>query len=255
MTSDDAIGIVDEALAKVDALRSSRANSPDHVEFIQTTGMELARVFGPDSVVARNFSRIDYQSVGSFVGSAFDFDADIARRRYGAFLRGLDVAEGVLRSARNQLASRGVEDLLRQSRIRSGGARIFVSHGTESPALAKVERFLRALGVEPIVVSRGPSEGMAVDDLVEKRMAEADCAIILATADEEVEGRRQPRPNLIHEIGLAQEKLGMRVIYLKEEGCEFPSNVRPKVWENFTQQNMECGFEKISKELRAFGLL
>ena len=47
----------------------------------------------------------------------------------------------------------------------------------------------------------------------------------------------------------------MRVIYLKEEGCEFPSNVRPKVWENFTQQNMECGFEKISKELRALGLL
>ena len=42
---------------------------------------------------------------------------------------------------------------------------------------------------------------------------------------------------------------------LKENGCEFPSNVRPKVWENFTQDNMENAFEKISKELRAIGLI
>ena len=50
-------------------------------------------------------------------------------------------------------------------------------------------------------------------------------------------------------------KLDNRVIYLKEEGCEFPSNVRPKVWENFGQDNMEAAFERITKELKAFGLI
>jgi len=54
---------------------------------------------------------------------------------------------------------------------------------------------------------------------------------------------------------MAQEKFKRKVIYLKENDCEFPSNVRPKVWENFTQDNMENAFEKISKELRAFGLI
>jgi len=54
---------------------------------------------------------------------------------------------------------------------------------------------------------------------------------------------------------MAQEKFKRKVIYLKENGCEFPSNVRPKVWGNFTQDNMENAFEKISKELRAFGLI
>ena len=86
-------------------------------------------------------------------------------------------------------------------------------------------------------------------------MRDCDCAIILATADEQVEDRHQPRPNVLHEIGLAQEILENRLIYLKEDSCEFPSNVRPKVWEHFTQENLEAAFEKIAKELKAFNLL
>lgn len=38
-------------------------------------------------------------------------------------------------------------------------------------------------------------------------------------------------------------------------GGQFPSNVAPMIWEDFTQDNMEAAFEKIGKELRAFGLL
>jgi hypothetical protein len=60
---------------------------------------------------------------------------------------------------------------------------------------------------------------------------------------------------VLHEIGLAQEKLGNRIIYLKEDGCIFPSNVSPKIWENFSQTNMEQAFIKVAKELRAFGVI
>jgi len=78
---------------------------------------------------------------------------------------------------------------------------------------------------------------MAVDDLVELRMAESDWAVILATADDEVSGYWQPRPNVIHEIGLAQEKLDNKVIHLKEHGCEFPSERPPEgVGELFSGQ-------------------
>jgi len=147
------------------------------------------------------------------------------------------------------------DKIVTASRIRSEGARVFVSHGRQSGALTKLERFLRVLGVDPIIVVQGASEGMSVDALVEKRMSESDCAIILATADDRVDNYMQPRPNVIHEIGMAQEKFQNKVVYLKEEGCEFPSNVRPKVWESFTQSNMEAAFEKIIKELRSFGLV
>ncbi len=110
-------------------------------------------------------------------------------------------------------------------------------------------------GLTPVIMKHEPSQGKAVDDLVEQHMASCLCMIALATRDDQVEGRFQPRPNVIHEIGLAQEKLNERIVYLKEEGCDFPSNISPKVWENFTQDNMEDAFTKVVKELRAFRII
>jgi len=255
MDSDEAIAIAEEALQKVSSLRSKSPFSAEHVEFIQTTGLELARIFGPDSVVVRNFRQIPYSLRGSHPLYSLNYEREIASKKIEAYLQGLDMAEGVLQSARDQLDKYGVEQMLKDSRLKVSGARIFISHGTQTQALEKVERFVRALGLEPIIVVRTASEGMAVDDLVDTRMDECDGAIILATADDEIDDRWQPRPNVIHEIGLAQEKYENRVIYLKESGCEFPSNIRPKVWESFSQENMEAAFEKISKELHAFGFI
>jgi len=41
----------------------------------------------------------------------------------------------------------------------------------------------------------------------------------------------------------------------EEVGCNFPSNVEPKLWENFTQENMEDAFTKIASERRGFALI
>lgn len=255
MELDKAFAILDEALTKIEPLRGAKPLSPSHVEFVLTTGLELARIFGVESAPSKNFARIDYQSVGAFIAGLFNMDEEIARRRHEAYLRGLDAAEGILLSARGQLKTHGADKFLTASRLRSGGGRVFISHGKPSLALTKLERFVRAMGLEPVIVVHGPSEGMSVDALVDKRMGESDCAIILATADDQVGKDHQPRPNVIHEIGLAQERLDNKVVYLKELGCEFPSNVRPKVWETFTQENMEAAFEKVIKELRSFGLI
>ena len=255
MELEQATTILDAALAKMPSLRESTCGSVEHVEFVQTTGLELARIFGRDAAPTRNFARINFQATGNFVSSLFDIDRDLARRRHDAYLRGLNYAEGIIRSAKSQLATHGADKILTTSRIEAGAARVFISHGKRSEALVKVERFVRALGLEPVIVVHGASEGMSVDALVEKRMAECDCAIILATGDDQVGNIRQPRPNVIHEIGLAQEKLDDKIVYLKEAGCEFPSNIRPKVWESFTQDNLEAAFEKIIKELRAFRVI
>lgn len=255
MTQEEALEILDDALGTISQLRGGRPGSPEHVEFVQTTGLELARILGPSSAATKNFAAIKYEAVGNFVANPLNLDYELAKRRLVSYERGLDYAEGIVRGARKQLTRHGADNILRGSRLRSEGPTVFISHGLESPALAKIERYLRAIGAQPLMVGREPSEGMAVDDLVRRRLGESDCAIILATADEEVDGRLQPRPNVLHEIGLAQEVLSDDVIYLKEQHCEFPSNVSPKVWENFTQDNLESAFEKIAKELRAFGLL
>jgi len=131
----------------------------------------------------------------------------------------------------------------------------FISHGKESVALNKLEEFLSALGIEPLVVKEQPSLDKTLDDKVNYYLSQADFVIILATGDDKVEGKLQPRQNVIHEVGLAQNTHAGKIIYLLEEGIEFPSNIRPKVYEPFKQRNMMNAFLYIAKELRAYGML
>lgn len=134
---------------------------------------------------------------------------------------------------------------------------IFVSHGKPSAALDHLVEFLRTLGLNPIVVEDQPSMGMSVDNKVEVYLAVSEAAIILATGDDKVEGEAalRPRQNVIHEIGLCQKALRNKIVYLLEEGTEFPSNVRPKVYERFSKENMTRAFKAVVRELRAWNIL
>jgi len=131
----------------------------------------------------------------------------------------------------------------------------FISHGKASAALNKLKEFLETLGIEPLIVKKQPSLDKDLPDKVDLYLSQADFVIILATADDKVEDKLQPRQNVIHEIGLSQKTHPGKIIYLLEEGAEFPSNIRPKVWESFKQRNMMNAFLGIVRELRAYGML
>lgn len=133
--------------------------------------------------------------------------------------------------------------------------RAFISHGKESIALNKVDRFLREFGIEPLIVKDKPSLDKDVDVKVNHYLGQADFVIILATGDDKIEGKLHPRQDVIHEIGLAQKTHAGKIIYLLEENTEFPSNISPKVWERFNQENMENVFLRIVIELKALGVL
>ena len=133
--------------------------------------------------------------------------------------------------------------------------KVFIAHAGESEALNKLCDFLDELGMKPLVVERLPSEGRSVNENVEHYMEMADCAIVLATGDDLVGGKLQARANVHIELGRFQERFPNRIIYLLEEGAAFPSNVSEKVWERFSDSNMDKALMKILRELRAFGLL
>jgi predicted nucleotide-binding protein len=133
----------------------------------------------------------------------------------------------------------------------------FIAHGGKTAARGKLEDFLTALGVTPIIVEEQPSQGRSKDKNVEHYLKQCDCAIILATKGD-VDGRTGefiPRGNILIEIGRCQEILPDRMIYLLEEGAKFPTDIDEKVWERFTKESIDKAFVKIAKELRAFGLL
>jgi predicted nucleotide-binding protein len=255
--TEQAIAVLEKHLNRIFPLRRCQPYSSEHVRWLQNVDLDLARLFTTTSGIYHNWKAISWQFTGTFIASAWEKEVVERSKNLEAYQWGLDMAEGIIESAIDQLEQvgiQGIED--EQGYITpSMNKRIFISHGKHTPALDRVERFIRALGFVPVIVAREPSLGKSVDDLVEEQMTGCLCAIILATKDDKVQDYFQPRPNVIHEIGLAQEKFRNRVIYLKEEGCEFPSNVQPKVWEDFTQESLENVFEKIVKELRGFKLL
>ena len=133
----------------------------------------------------------------------------------------------------------------------------FIAHGPKSKPLDKLCRFLITLGVQPIVIEEEPSEGRSPDQQVETYLEQADCAIVLGTADDKElkDGKLYPRRNVCIEIGRFQERFPSRIIYLLEEGASLPSNVSEKIHERFNQESMEEAFVKVSRELKAFGLI
>ena len=133
--------------------------------------------------------------------------------------------------------------------------KVFISHGKGEGALLKLERFLIELGVQPIIVKDQPNLDRTVDKKVEDCLNEADFVIILATVDDKIGNKLQPRPNVIHEIGLAQMTHPGKIIYLLEEGTELPSNIRPKVHETFARQSMDRAFTAIIREMKKLGFL
>jgi tetratricopeptide (TPR) repeat protein len=74
---DQALEIIDSALSKIPALQASKPFSAAHVEFHQTTGLELPRIFGRDSPISLNFSAITYASSESYVVRPWAFEEQL----------------------------------------------------------------------------------------------------------------------------------------------------------------------------------
>jgi len=135
-------------------------------------------------------------------------------------------------------------------------ARAFISHGGERPSLTLIQDFLRALGVEPIVVEKRASEGREVHENVDSYRKQADFALILLTKDfQDKGGVWRPSGSVEVELGELRQQFGSRVIYLKEEGVKLPAMASTPVHETFTEDNMAPAFMKIVTELHGWGWL
>ncbi len=179
--------------------------------------------------------------------------SDTAKAKQDEYTNNVNQLETGLKKIIQRYEILGVE--IKPATIAGIQPRAFISHGGESIALTKIERFLSELGVEPLIVKDKPTLDKDLPDKVDSYLNQADFVIILATGDDEIVGKRQPRQNVIHEIGLAQKTHAGKIIYLLEEGAEFPSNISPKVRESFNQDNMENVFLRIVIELRALKIL
>jgi hypothetical protein len=134
---------------------------------------------------------------------------------------------------------------------------IFIAHGKDKTPVEQLKNILSRFNIPSLVAEEEASEDRSANQQVDWCLENADCAIILGTADDKdlKDGKLYPRRNVHIEIGRVQERLPGKVIYLLEEGASFPSDITEKIHERFTEENMEEAFLKVAKELKAFGII
>ena len=135
-------------------------------------------------------------------------------------------------------------------------ARAFISHGGDKTSLTLVQDFLRALGVEPIVVEKRASEGRELHENVDTYRKQSDFAVVLWTRDiEDSQGGWLPSGSVEIEVGELRSQFAGRVIYLREEGVNLPAMASTLVYEPFSEDNMGPAYMKIVTELHGWGWL
>jgi predicted nucleotide-binding protein len=132
----------------------------------------------------------------------------------------------------------------------------FISHGGMKASLAGIEQFLRALGVEPVVVERSGSDAREVHANVDHYRQQCDFAIVIWTKDTETaDGVWIPSGSVSMEAGELREQFGPRVVFLAEHGVHLPTLGSTIVYEPFTETNVSSAFQKIVTELSSWGWL
>jgi predicted nucleotide-binding protein len=115
---------------------------------------------------------------------------------------------------------------------------IFIVHGHDHDARNDLAQFLRALGLNPIVLDQEPNEGNTVIEKFERQTRRASVAIGLLTRDDVGYPKGLPekatpraRQNVVFELGFFIGKLGRRkVIAIRDHDVEIPSDYQGVVY-------------------------
>ncbi|WP_268745919.1 TIR domain-containing protein [Pectobacterium brasiliense] len=98
---------------------------------------------------------------------------------------------------------------------------------------------------------------MATTSRLQQMLDNASIAFLVMTAeDEQQDGNRHARMNVIHEVGLFQGRLGFKkAIILLEDGCEEFSNINGLGQIRFPAGNISAKFQEIREVLEREGLI
>jgi predicted nucleotide-binding protein with TIR-like domain len=135
--------------------------------------------------------------------------------------------------------------------------RIFIGHG-RSPLWRELKDFIQdRLRLQWEEFNREPAAGYTTLERLESMLSKSAFAFLVMTAEEEhADSAIHARPNVIHEIGLFQGRLGpRRAIVLLEEGCSEFSNISGLGQIRFPKGDIAARFDEVRRVLEGEGLL
>lgn len=140
------------------------------------------------------------------------------------------------------------------------GQGIFIAHGKNKRPLEQLKRILDQFKIPYKVAIDEPNLGRPIGAKVKEIMESCNCAILIFTADGEFfdkEGNSiwRPSENIVYELGASSYLYENRIVILKEEGVEFPSNFSDLGYISFVKDQLETKSVDVLKELIGFGIV
>lgn len=128
---------------------------------------------------------------------------------------------------------------------------VFIGHGRSYVWRDLKDFLVDRLGLDWEEFNREAAAGLTTIERLESMLEKASFAFLVCTAeDEQADGTKRARENVIHEAGLFQGKLGFRrAIILLEEGCNEFSNVHGLGQIRFPKGNVMAKSEEIRQVL------
>lgn len=140
------------------------------------------------------------------------------------------------------------------------GQGIFIAHGKNKKPLEQLKHILDEFKIPYKIAVEEPNLGRPIGAKVKEIMQSCNCAILIFTADEEFvdkEGKPiwRPSENVVYELGAAGYLYDNRIVILKENGVDFPSNFRDLGYIPFTEDQLNAKSIEVLKELIGFGIV
>jgi hypothetical protein len=150
-----------------------------------------------------------------------------------------------------------LEVLPQHTELPVSGKHIFIGHG-RSPMWRELKDFVAdRLQLPWDEFNREAVAGYTTSERLQALLSQAAFAFLVMTAEEEhADATVHARPNVIHEVGLFQGRLGMhRAIVLLEEGCSEFSNIVGLSQIRFPKGDIAARFEEVRRVLEREGLI
>jgi predicted nucleotide-binding protein len=106
-------------------------------------------------------------------------------------------------------------------------SKLFIGHGRHSDWRDLKDHLSDKHGIEVVCYESGSRVGHTIRDILDQMLSDSSLAVLIHTPEDElVDGTMTSRPNVIHETGLFQGRLGFpKAILLMKDGVNEFSNV------------------------------
>lgn len=133
--------------------------------------------------------------------------------------------------------------------ITNSKSSIFIIHGHDNEMKSEVARYIEKLKLTPIILQEHINDGDTIIEKFERLSNKASFAIALFSDDDDINGKKRARQNVILEYGYFIAKLGRKnTMLLKKGEIEIPSDISGVLYEDYTTNSWKTPLAQALKE-------